>query len=103
MARGETAVGEHAGEGWDMNYLAITPELIKRGGDSDIDLFLADQPWLTEKEIVLHGLTLISCKHCLDLGWVCEIHPTRPWAGIVGDVLGCEPDCGGTHSTRFAR
>ena len=77
-----------------MNYLAITPELIKKvAGDSDIDLFISDQPWLTEQEIVLHGLTLISCKHCLDIDWVCEVHPTSPWAGVVGDVLGCEPDC----------
>ena len=77
----------------NMDYLALTPEVIQAIGRSDADEFVASQPWLTEREIVLHGLTLISCGHCLDLGWVCELHPTEPWAGIVGDVLGCEPDC----------
>lgn len=34
-----------------------------------------------------------ECPVCLGEGHVCEDHPDRPWAGTVGDELGC--DCGG--------
>jgi hypothetical protein len=39
--------------------------------------------------------TTIKCGICLDHEWVCEKHPTKPWAGVVGDTLGCEPNCAG--------
>ncbi len=37
----------------------------------------------------------IYCTSCLNQDWVCEEHPTLPWSGVVGNILGCEPDCGG--------
>jgi hypothetical protein len=27
------------------------------------------------------------CKRCLDIGWVCETHPERPWSENI--VCGC--------------
>ena len=37
----------------------------------------------------------ITCRFCLNHYWICEQHPDKPWAGVVGDVLGCQPDCEG--------
>jgi hypothetical protein len=30
---------------------------------------------------------MIICIHCQDVGWVCEEHPGRPWAGA--QACGC--------------
>ena len=75
------------------DWLELTDEVCAAIGGSSCDDMISRQPWLSEKEIVLQGLTLIACKYCLDLNWVCEIHPTEPWSGVVGDILGCEPKC----------
>lgn len=40
-----------------------------------------------------------DCLNCRDTGHVCENHPDRPWAGLVGHVEGACGDgyagCGG--------
>lgn len=36
-----------------------------------------------------------DCPVCLGGGWTCELHEDRPWSSIVGDELGCAPDCPG--------
>lgn len=32
-----------------------------------------------------------GCLHCMDVGWVCEVHPDRPFAD---DVPGGCTECG---------
>jgi len=47
---------------------------------------------------------MLRCNACRDTGWVCEIHPNRPWTGTHGCGCGATgtpcPDCNET-STRF--
>jgi hypothetical protein len=47
---------------------------------------------------ILRMFNIPRCKRCLDVGWVCERHPDKPWAKHLKN--GCEcgagdpcPDC----------
>lgn len=35
------------------------------------------------------GSTVTWCGNCADSGFVCENHPDRPWAGMVGGAECC--------------
>jgi hypothetical protein len=35
-----------------------------------------------------------KCLICLDLGWVCENHPLRPWCEQLGCTCGDGKPCG---------
>jgi hypothetical protein len=37
-------------------------------------------------------MTELPCKNCDDKGWVCEVHPDRPFKGVSDRMDAC--DCG---------